>query len=222
MPSDEDPSPWVYRTAVASLAVQAATGAASVAGLFLPYRRDEAGALRTIFFLELSSQVIEFLWYAAAVARRRAIVTWTRYADWVVSTPLMLVSLAFFFTLRGGEPRVERALARGALWCALAFNQLMLSVGLAIEVGGVDRRRGVAAGTLALVGSFTSLGRFVVGSDAWSVAVFYTVYAVWSLYGAAALLSHARKNVAYNALDVVSKNCYGIVLLFYAVRDDLL
>ena len=35
------------------------------------------------------------------VCRYREIKTWTRYLDWFLSTPIMLVSTAFFFRHRG-------------------------------------------------------------------------------------------------------------------------
>ena len=44
------------------------------------------------------------LWYRVAVWTARTIYTWTRYVDWFVSTPAMLVSTALFFHHRRGIP----------------------------------------------------------------------------------------------------------------------
>ena len=39
---------------------------------------------------------------------------------------------------------------------------------------------------------------------------------IWALYGVAAPLSPSSKSIAYNCLDVVSKNLYGVVVAAYA------
>ena len=36
------------------------------------------------------------------------------------------------------------------------------------------------------------------------------MYGVWALYGVAAALPDAPKNISYNGLDLVSKNAFGV------------
>lgn len=204
----------VYRSAVASLLVQVAVGAVTLAGLFVPQDSDD---LRLIFGLELGSQLVEFVYYVVVVCRFRTILTWTRYLDWVVSTPVMLVSTALFFRHRSGAS-AARAWDDGALAAALVLNWIMLACGFAVEVTrAVPTIVGLALGGGAFVGSFTFLATFVDGTDAVSTTLFATMYVVWALYGVAAALDDVPKNVAYNALDVVSKNFYGLFLFAYAV-----
>ena len=38
---------------------------------------------------------------------------------------------------------------------------------------------------------------------------------IWLLYAVAFLLDFNTKNIAYNLLDLISKNCFGIFLFFY-------
>lgn len=204
----------VYRSTLLSLLVQFLVGLTSAAGLFLPLPLNEESGLRTIFTLELSSQIVEFLWYILVVVWFKRIVTWTRYIDWVLSTPLMLISLAMFFHLRRGHP-VEDVFAHGDIWITLAFNQLMLTCGFLLETRLVPVIPGVLVGSAALVTSFVFLGRYADITDAWSTGLFFTVYVIWYLYGVAALLPYTPKNVGYNLLDVVSKNCYGLFLFGY-------
>ena len=52
------------------------------------------------------------------------------------------------------------------------------------------------------------------------MALFFTMYAIWSLYGVAAALDDVPKNVVYNGLDVVSKNFYGLFLYVYVVARE--
>ena len=205
----------VYRTAVASLVAQVIIGVVTATGtLFLP---DDAPELQTLFALELSSQLIEFLWYAWIVFVAREILAWTRYVDWVLSTPVMLVSLALFFHHRGGE-----AVAPWWMVGILVCNLVMLAFGFVVEVRGSRLSRKeqlllLGAGTLAFTASFGLLATLVPANDPLSVGLFAITFAVWGLYGVAAVLTDVPRNVAYNALDVVSKNLYGLFLFVYVL-----
>jgi hypothetical protein len=44
-----------------------------------------------------------------------------------------------------------------------------------------------------------------------------TTFVVWGLYGVAAALADVPKNVMYNAIDVVSKNGFGLFIFVYAL-----
>lgn len=201
----------VYRSAVASLVVQVLVGAVTSAGFFLNNVPDD---LMLIFALEVGSQLIEFVWYLVVVCRYRTVPTWARYLDWWASTPLMLTTTALFFAHRRGEALAWTAPTPYAM---LACNGLMLALGFAAEVGAVARAPALVLGGGALVGTFTLLATYAARADALSVGLFATMYAVWALYGVAAALAEVPKNVAYNALDVVSKNFYGLFLFGYAL-----
>lgn len=206
----------VYRSAVASLAVQLLVGGVTLAGAFVATARGRA--LRAVLALEFASQMIELLYYVLVVFRYRAIVTWTRYLDWVVSTPVMLLSTALFFRHRRGAPLLPDALRDATLHATFGLNALMLACGFAVEASrALPRWLGLALGTAALGGAFATLHAQLDPADALSVGLFWTMLAVWALYGAAAALDDVRKNVAYNGLDVVSKNFYGVFLFVYVV-----
>lgn len=211
----------VWQSAVASLLVQLIVGGVTVAGFFLPLPEGQEEAIRVVLALESGSQAIEFVWYLIVVCRFRTILTWTRYLDWVISTPIMLVSIAMFFRMRGGESEnVSDVFLESALWVSLGLNWLMLGLGFALETSVLPARPALLGGFAALVGSFTSLARFVPAHDATSVTLFFTMYAIWFLYGIAAMLDYEPKNIAYSALDIVSKNFYGVFLFVYVLMFD--
>ena len=176
----------------------------------MPRKPDD---LDPILALELLPQVVEFAYYAAvAFWFGAALPTWTRYLDWAVSTPVMLLSAALFLRHRGGAP------SGGALAAYLLCNWAMLACGFAVERGyRADRLLGLALGGAAFVLSFTALSLFLNADDGLSLGLFWGMYLVWGLYGVAAALDEVRKNVAYNALDVVSKNFYGLFLFAYVL-----
>ena len=53
--------------------------------------------------------------------------------------------------------------------------------------------------------------------DSVSTSLFAIMYAVWGLYGVAAAFPDDQKNIAYNGLDIVSKNFYGVFLFAYSL-----
>ena len=130
--------PWrrghdpVRATALWSLVAQVVLGLVGLWGVFVPSEGD----LRTILLLETVSQTIEFSWYAYIVLGDASpIETWTRYLDWVVSTPTMLVSTVMFFRTRARADHRVGALFEPAwdeglpLYGALVANWGMLAVG---------------------------------------------------------------------------------------------
>lgn len=205
-----------YRTAVLSLGAQAVTGVATVFTLaFLPSDPDTRSALRLVASLELTSQWIEFAWYACVVCVLGRVETWARYADWVVTTPLMLASTALFLLHRAGAPLSDVWRLEGA--ACLACDEAMLLCGYAVETRRAPATAALALGSVFFIASFSFLGTYVDDDDALSRWLFWITYAVWACYGLAATLSDEPKNVAYNGLDLVSKNGYGLFLLAYGL-----
>ena len=206
----------VYRSTVLSLAAQLLLGAVASIGFFLPIPEAYRADLQLILAIELGSQIVELLWYTVVVCRYNTITTWTRYIDWVISTPIMLVSTVFFFRHRSGDPLVL-VFERPTVYILLSLNWLMLLFGFLAERKQLSKMLALALGGAAFVGSFTLLATFVKNVDVTSLAVFWTMYVVWGLYGVAAALADTPKNVFYNGLDIVSKNFYGLFLTVYAI-----
>lgn len=198
----------VYRTAALSFGVQVITGAITAAAFAVQTREYD-----TVLILELVSQLVEGVWYLIVLCRYRRILTWTRYLDWFISTPVMLLSLSFLFQIRRGKA----IMFTDDMLLVWSLNALMLALGFAVELDVLPRVPGVLAGSLAFVGSFGILARAVDFDDSVSVGLYSVVYAVWGLYGVAALFDDVIKNVGYNLLDVISKNVYGLVLFGLAI-----
>lgn len=206
----------VYRTAVGSLVAQVLIGVVTGAGFVLQIEDDSARReINVILGLELGSQLVEFLWYCVVVFRLRRITTWTRYLDWVVSTPVMLCSTVLFFSHRDPTVTFVSPFEAPPIYVCLACNWIMLLCGVLVETDRIPRVPGLTVGSLAFVASFTLLATHV--RDELSMRLFWFMYAVWAGYGFAATLPYESKNVAYNVLDIVSKNFYGLFLFVYTL-----
>ena len=211
----------VRTSAIASLVAQLLIGAVTSVGFFVDvkntqYRED----LNTILAFEVSSQIIEFLWYAFVIARSQTITARLRYIDWVLSTPVMLISLAMFFRHRDSTPlsssSVLSVFESYEIYACLGVNWIMLAFGFAMESAWIPDWVGLIGGGFSLVGSFTFLA-VLTPIDTVSHILFWVTFGVWTLYGVAAAFDNVTKNVMYNAIDVVSKNGFGLFLFVYAL-----
>lgn len=206
----------VYRTAIGSLATQVIIGLVTGASFFVRIQDpDDARELNIILGLELGSQFIEFLWYLVVVYRYSSILTWTRYLDWFLSTPVMLASTVLFFSHRSDES-FESPFLGPYMYVVFAANWIMLLFGFLAETERIPRSVGLLLGSIAFVTSFTALGTHVDDGDGLSIGLFWFTYTVWAGYGIAAALPYTGKNIAYNALDIVAKNFYGLFLFSYS------
>lgn len=210
----------VQRSARWSLGAQVLLTLLTASSLFLPLSDEVRTAIMPIAALETGSQVIEFSYYAIVLWRQQEIRTWTRYLDWFFSTPLMLLStMGFLLYLASpdqGLGNVFDADTSGAAIGVLGFNWLMLGFGLVYERQLLPAWS-LVAGMIAFVFSFAFLlFGFVPGTGMLGTALYTFMYIVWGLYGVAATQDDVRKNVAYNLLDIVSKNFYGVFLFVYA------
>lgn len=208
-------------TSQTSLLFQFLTGVLTSSIVFVPTDRDFEGIddVYTIILIETASQVIEFLYYSVAVlCFKTNLPTWTRYFDWYLSTPVMLLSSAMFFVHRQGGDIWQVLDPNSARFpIVVALNALMLSFGFAMERGALNKPLALALGSLSFIGSYGFLTLYVKYSDPLSVVVFYSNFVIWFLYGVAAAFSYTYRNVSYNLLDIVSKNFYGVFLYVYVL-----
>lgn len=208
----------VILTGKISLGVQFAVGAIDMYALTLPRSRDVL--LRDLLKLELFVQSIEFTFYLWMVQSwgkyDLATVTRTRYLDWMITTPSMLITLMAF--LGGSETQTLSSFVsqNGQFITAiLALNMLMLLIGLAGEMKQIPQQKAVALGFVPFVLYFGMIYyRFVHQKPIApsKVRLFYYFLVIWSLYGVVGLLPPVPKNTGFNILDLFSKNLLGIIL----------
>lgn len=204
---------WVGRTAKLSLCAQLLFGAVSCAGLLV----DTDAVLRDLLLVDIAVQVIELTFYAVLLYKGGLPVI-VRYADWVFSTPLMIVSLLVFLEYLH-DPSTSFSSFFSERWPEtagiVALNQAMLGCGIALERRGTDARL-VLAGFAFFVACYGWIFAAFV-RDALGAALVAVVFLVWSGYGAVAFRSDATRQIAYNVLDIVSKNVYGAAVAIYAI-----
>ena len=211
----------VTQTAKCSLFIQVIFTCITGASLFFDYP-PEYETVKQIVILETVSQIIEFCYYLYVVYRIKEISTWTRYLDWIFSTPIMLVSTMGCLLFQKDESSIlsdvfsDNNIAPTII--ILVSNWVTLLFGFLAETDIINRFIGVTAGMFSFFATFAVLfANYVRGSGSIGISLFLFTYVVWGMYGVAALQEYTVKNIAYNLLDIVSKNVYGLFLFIYTL-----
>jgi bacteriorhodopsin len=221
----------VETTTKASVFVQLATGALGALGLSYTLPPEHA-ILTQLLGLEMLVQLIELLFYFYFLSSFQLEgLAEKRYLDWVISTPIMLFTMAAYFTYKNKEEtRNKEENKEGlSLWDFYSVNQqplmiifianfFMLLFGYLGEIGTLAKGSAFTLGTGALLVSFYTLyDKFARFSEAGQM-LFAVMFVLWSGYGGAFLLSTVGKNIVYNGLDILAKNFFGLFLFFQIQR----
>lgn len=142
-------------------------------------------------------------------------ITLTRYVDWAITTPMMLLTLCIFMSIHTKIP-----IHLGTISAIVALNYLMLAIGYLGELGTVSRFIATTVGFVALFLMFSIVFFvFVQKSKGWDCWMFLGIYAViWSLYGVSYLIQEEYKNIIMNILDCSAKCFVGLGLWLYYVH----
>ena len=140
----------------------------------------------------------------------------TRYTDWFISTPLMLLVLLISLSYQPGSGSVH---AKDYLF-VLVLNICMLLFGYMGEKGVLSKPAACLIGFLFFIVLFGFIYfQYVCGSSGlFNYALFGSYFIIWSLYGLVYLLDEEHKNMAYNVLDVSAKCFVGLGLWAYFTK----
>jgi len=220
-------------TGIISFFIQVLTGFFDI--YVLTFDHDKAyHLLRELLKLELFVQVIEGIFYLWLILNFQNIknITTHRYYDWIITTPTMLFTYCVYLIyLKRMEQskKLDSDLEQSknenteslfeiiqnntsTLLPIFALNTMMLGFGYLEEMGKINKLLGISLGFIPFFwmfwliydryARFTEIGR----------TTFYYFSFIWALYGVAAFMSYRIKNIAYNILDLFSKNFFGIFL----------
>ena len=132
----------------------------------------------------------------------------TRYIDWMITTPLILLAVALFYNTRASSIDYK------CFSIVIILNWLMLLFGYLGERKIISSLKGLLIGFIfyALMLIFMFYNIIPKGC---SLVVFIIFAVIWGGYGIAYMLEEEEKNIAYNILDITSKALFGVVLWMY-------
>ena len=241
-PVDEEPgchNSFQDVTFVISLVVQLAVLIFSLVTLGIG---NPPPLLQLILVLETIVQGVEFVWYLTIGAlyffRKMTFGVEYRYIDWVITTPVMLITL-FFLVIYFESPCMEVAKLvdfpgfAGLLVLIVLADWGMLFLGCMVEANWWNIRERVSYVRWLLVLGFVPLclafiPHIMAATERPSesaVAVIVPTFGIWSLYGVVAIAAYGEdraqwRNAFYNLLDLLSKNLAGVVVSIIAFEAE--
>ena len=190
--------------------------------------KPENKMLDEIMLIENVVQFVEFTFYIVVAFILTNIpkkdLAQYRYFDWAITTPLMLITTLLYFVYE--KEKQEHRENKKNKWFSSTLNIIkensnniikmvlsnagMLLVGYLQEIGKVSLLTSNILGFGLLIYSFYILYGYANTTTAQTL--FWIMFTAWSLYGVAANYGPDIKNTAYNILDIISKNFYGIFI----------
>jgi len=207
----------ILLSAYISLIIQFITGVISLYGIFIPLPFKDR-ILREILILETIVQVIEFIFYVWLVVSFYKInydVTYVRYFDWFLTTPVMILSTIYFFEYITYESTsILDITIKDFSYLSLIVicNFLMLLFGFLGEIKKIYKSISIIFGFIFLFATFYLIYDKYVGDKLLNKLLFFSMLFIWILYGIAFLLPYSKKNTMYNILDIFSKNIYSVFI----------
>lgn len=190
---------------------------------FIEAMRTNVPSVRHILNLETCISVIAGYFYSVFLEKIQgyekenkpadwADISKTRYVDWSITTPLMLLVLCVVLSLESKIPVKLHTILQ-----IVGLNYLMLGLGFMGETGVLSHYVAALAGFVPFAIMFYIIYiTFVKGHSSFSNSFMYYFYLiVWSLYGIVYVLPDSIKNILTNILDCVAKCLIGNGLFIY-------
>lgn len=213
----------IHVTGIFSLIIQFITGVVDFYGISLDIP-ESFSLLRELLIMELIVQIIEFIFYIWMITNFNTIknITPFRYYDWMISTPIMLITFMFYLMfLRNQEKGIKSDSFLTEIknhWQLILkvvlLNMAMLFAGYLGEKEIFSYLATTIIGFIPFILMFYLIHKNFASQSIQGQKVFWYFFSVWAIYGIAALLPYKIKNSMYNILDIFAKNFFGIFLSY--------
>ena len=213
----------VKKSVYLSLAIQVITGVIQLYPLFKTIPK-EYDILKQTLGLETVVQFVEaafYSWLAYGIYKMKD-VTANRYFDWMITTPLMLLSTSIYLEYLKNKNLMFYDFLnehKNLIFKIFVSNWLMLLFGYLGEIKYISYFLSIPLGFLFFGYSFYKIyENWALGTKE-GENLFYILFFIWSLYGVVSPLSTNLKNLCYNILDIFSKNFYGLFLTYKIIKN---
>jgi bacteriorhodopsin len=193
---------------------------------FIEAIRTKVPSVRHILNLETCISVVAGYFYSVFVGQidkynekglaiNWADITQTRYIDWSITTPMMLLTLCLVLGSEIGVP-----LTIPIFLTVTGLNYIMLYVGYLGEAKVWSRGVADLIGFAAFFAMFGLIFKTFVAPkySASNYVLFFIYFCVWSLYGVVYMFEEEYKNLLMNILDFTAKCFVGLGLWAYYTK----
>jgi hypothetical protein len=213
----------MYTSLLASILIQVITGIIEISTLFFRIPSEYA-ILKQMMILEVIVQCIEGSFYIYWFFHFKAItnITPSRYFDWMITTPTMLVNLIMYLHFLGSKEPLDFFTVLNQEWntilTVVLLNWLMLFFGYLGETSIIPVYTGVTLGFIPFFLYYYLIYKKYGLLSTEGMGLFYYFLFFWSLYGVVAVLPYTLKNMCYNILDLFAKNFFGLFLTYLLLQ----
>ena len=139
-------------------------------------------------------------------------ITQTRYIDWSITTPMMLLALCLVLSMN-----TNTVIHLYSISLIIILNYIMLLFGYLGEIKKIGRYLALILGFIAfLIMYFIIFINYVKPKYSKANYIIFGIYfIVWSLYGIVYLFDEELKNTITNILDLIAKCIVGLGLWCY-------
>lgn len=190
---------------------------------FIEAMRTNSPTARHVLNLETAISVIAGYFYSTFLEKISAYekddknidwkdMTATRYIDWSMTTPLMLLALCVVLAQNIGKSVTVKV-----IMSVIVLNFIMLYLGHLGEVKSIDRLSAMLFGFVAFFGMFYIIfTNYIAPKYVKSNYILFGFFViVWGLYGVVYMLNEEYKNISMNILDCIAKCFVGLGLWAY-------
>jgi len=142
-------------------------------------------------------------------------ITKTRYTDWCITTPIMLLTLCVVLGMHTNRP-----IHFPVFLLIVVCDYIMLYIGYLGDTGKWGRNEASMLGFIPFFGMFAIIFyTFVRPKYVQTNYILFGLYfVIWGMYGMVYLLDEVSKNIALNFLDLVAKCFIGLGLWVYYTK----
>lgn len=135
-----------------------------------------------------------------------------RYIDWLLTTPLLLLSLILFLNYLSNDIFEYKKYL-----IVIFLNFIMLLSGYLGEINYINKYISLTFGFIFYLILILYIWYNYVKNVSYTKYVFFIFSIIWGLYGVAFLFDNTKQNIFYNSLDTISKGFFGIFInIFYS------
>ena len=190
---------------------------------FIEALRTQTPYVRHILNLETAISVVAGYFYSIFVDKIAkseekmvnmdwAEITQTRYVDWAITTPMMLLALCLVLSSNSGK-----VIRLFTFLTILGLNYIMLYLGYLGEMKQMSRLTANSTGFIAFFAMFYVIfTQYVLPKFSKDNYFLYFAYlGIWTMYGVVYMFNEEYKNRAMNYLDLTAKCMVGLGLWLY-------
>lgn len=182
-------------------------------------------SLNVEFFVSII-ELIVYLWIGLNLKNLLSVMN-KRYLDWVITTNALMISMAILLNYYNKSIKIKKNTLKNVIYDnipkyipILLFNNLMLLFGFLGEKKIIKKFYSFTIGSIFFYLSFYYLYIYFAKHSRFGRIFFYTITFIWFLYGIAHLLNDKYKNTMYNLLDLLSKNFFGIMIVYLILKQN--